>query len=181
MAVDFLFWLWQACSFGPLPAQQANSYLQPPEKISFCDHPNVRQRKPQEQPTGILCQDPVTCLSMPELALNHSKLMLHLNTNAFLEYSLPLCAWLGLVLFSALRLCDIMSICQSISGCCSWFSLRFLTRGIPSRRRLLLFDHGAGHVPVSHRSNWPQWSLRCEPSQFQHPRQCGHACQNSIN
>ena len=49
-------------------------------------HPDVGQRKQRDQLCRVLLQSPITHLGVAELALDHSKRMLHLGTDAGLEF-----------------------------------------------------------------------------------------------
>ena len=70
--------------FGPWPALQAHSCLQPLQ-YSLAHHPQVRQRKHHQQLAGVLGQSPIAHLAMAELALDHAKRVLDLGADAGLE------------------------------------------------------------------------------------------------
>lgn len=66
---------------------RATGALMPvPLKYSFTRHPQVRQHKHHQQLAGVLSQPPVTRLTMPKLALDDPKRMLHLGPDAVLEF-----------------------------------------------------------------------------------------------
>jgi hypothetical protein len=91
-----------------------------PLNYSFSNQPQVAQLKQRDQLRRVFEQDPIPCLAIDELAIDHHEGLFNLGPNACLGLSnLSIMASSVFLFFKARHLPGIMETCQSSSGCCA--------------------------------------------------------------